>query len=239
MRFNFSLDCPFNARCHPGAGRPVSSACDSLRPHTVSQGEFCAYWPRTGCTSEQQDHQAAAAAAAARISLLNYSKPSSPLKRVKGPLLGWKNTEYSRSRQQKVQLQMGGALCFFFPSPPLPPSFAMQVIHFNIRLLSRLCGGNVPGASCLVDTEPKQSTPQGSPSFFLFSCSLSQQDADVSNLCTIIATFLLSRDATPSQRFFNDCSPRKSTFLERAGSVSFLLFFFFSPPLIALERNCG
>lgn len=68
--------------------------------------------------------------------------------------------------------------------------------------------------------------------FLFFSCSLSQQDADVSNLCTIIATFLLSRDATPSQRFFNDCSPRKSTFFGAGRKCVFSSLLFFSPLLL-------
>lgn len=133
----FSADCPFNTEWESDTGLPVFPACDSLCPHTVSQGEFCVYWPPTGCTSEQQDHQAAAEAAA-RISLLNYSKPSSPLKRVKGPLLGWKNREYSWSRQQKVQLQMKGKR-----SPLLSPPFFPHLQWKWFILTSDFCPDSV------------------------------------------------------------------------------------------------
>lgn len=85
---------------------------------------------------------------------------------------------------------MGGAWGTSLFPPFFSPSFAMQVIHFNIRLLSRLCGGNVPALLALSTRSQNNQHHRVLPLFF-FSCSLSQQDADVSNLCTIIATFLL------------------------------------------------
>lgn len=49
------------------------------------------------------------------------------MKRVKGPLLGLK-TEYSRSQQQKVRIQMKG--------PRHVNSFAMQVRPANVRFFA-------------------------------------------------------------------------------------------------------
>lgn len=114
-------------------------------------------------------------------------------------------------------------------SPLLPsffPSFALKIIHFNIRLLSRLCGGNVPALFAVSTQSPNNQhyriLPVSPP-----PPSLSEQDAaDASNLCTIVATFFSHSMMQLRANVSLVIVHHVRQFLEQAGSVSFHLFLF-------------